>query len=78
MYVHCMYVVGCSIIVQKKNPDAQPEKKAAKVDLSPLFLPREPYMPNREAVSQHAKLIVHCTIILQQVYFRISLKGGKC
>ena len=36
---------------QKKNPDKPPEKKAAKVDLSPLFLSRELPMPNREAVS---------------------------
>lgn len=33
----------------KKNPDKPPEKKAAKVDLSPLFLPRELPMPNRDA-----------------------------
>jgi len=33
------------------NPGILPEKKAAKVDLSPLFLPRQPPMPNREAVS---------------------------
>ena len=38
-------------LVQKKNPGAPPEKKAAKVDLSPLFLPRVLPMPNREAVS---------------------------
>lgn len=36
---------------QKKNPSGGEEKKALKVDFSPLFFPRELPMPNREAVS---------------------------
>ncbi len=35
---------------QKKNPQGEVEKQAAKVDLSPLFLPRELPLSSREAV----------------------------
>ncbi|CAI8051353.1 Protein flightless-1 homolog [Geodia barretti] len=33
----------------KQNPGQDPSKKAAKVDMSPLFLERQPPMPNRDA-----------------------------
>lgn len=36
-------------IDKKRDPLGLEGKKAAKVDLSPLFVPREVYMPNREA-----------------------------
>ena len=43
-----MYTIS---LMQKNNPAGSEEKKALKVDLSPLFFPRELPMPNREAVS---------------------------
>ena len=58
-----VYVCECDVLLsisalQKKNPGQDPDKKAAKVDMSPLFLERQPPMANRVAVSTQCLFVL--------------------